>query len=286
MKQTLPTNIPEQKKQELEDLVKLINKQVKVEFIILFGSYARGNFVEYDETMENGRKRSYASDFDVLVIVSSEARENNLNMWAKIRNTINRKIETPVDLLVHNLQFVNKSLSDGVPFFRDVKEEGIVLFTSHKYKLSSVREMGSVERKKKAEEDFDYYMQKAKNCLKTYDFQFKERLLEEAAFHLHQATENFFIAIQMVFTRYAPKLHNLEKLEKIVSHFDYDPLKIFPRDTDQEKHLFELLKKSYVDSRYNPNFKISTEELNTLFERVKMIETEIEKLCEGKIGEM
>ncbi len=286
MKQTLPDNIPEQKKQELKKLVKIIREYMRPEFIILFGSYARGDFVEYDETIEHDRKRSYASDFDILVIVSNEKVDKDFKIWKKIEDKLGKQIETSIDLMRNHIQFVNEKLSDGVPLFYDIKKDGIVLFSNNKSKLVAARKLNAAERKKKAEDDFDYYTKEGKNNLKVYNFCIEENLLNKAAFELHQTTENLFIAIQMVFTSYAPKEHNLEKLEKIVVHFDYDPHEIFPRDTPEEKHLFELLKKSYVDSRYNPNFKITKNELEILFERVKKIEQMIEKLCEDKIGEM
>ncbi len=172
MKNTLPDNIPETKKEELSEVIKIIKKKIKPEFIILFGSYAKGNFVEYDETYVEHHTESYESDFDILVVVSNEAKENAWKMWAEIEGQLGRKVSTNVDLLVHNI------------------------------------------------------------------------------------------------------------------HFGYNPLEIFPRNSEPEKHLFNLLLRSYVDARYRKSFKISEKELEVLFERVKKIESRIEKLCEEKIVAM
>ena len=151
--------------------------------------------------------------------------------------------------------------------------------------LAKPRKLTAQERLTKAQEDFDYFMEKAMTALKMFNFvHVNEGHNEKAAFELHQITENLFIAIQMVFVRYAPKQHDLKKLEKIVAHFGYDPFEIFPRNNKEEKHYFDLLRRSYVDARYRKSFKITEEEVQTLFERVKKVEKKIVALSEAKIG--
>ncbi len=283
MKNSLPNNIPTDKKEELEDIVRIIKKQTKPEFIILFGSYARGSFVEYDETQIGHITESYESDFDILVVVANEAKENNKQMWAEIENRISRKVYTGIDLMVENIHFVNEMLSDGVPVFVDIRNDGVVLFKRDRANLAKPRKLTAEERVTKAQEDFDYFMKKARNCFIGFNTYSKENILDKAAFELHQVTENLFIAIQMVFVRYAPKQHDLKKLEKIVAHFGYDPFEIFPRNSKEEKHYFDLLRSSYVDARYRKSFKITEDEVQTLFERVKKVEERIVALSEGKI---
>ncbi len=286
MKDSLPNNIPEEKKEELHKLVKIIKSEMRPEFIILFGSYARGDFVEYDETAVEHYVESFSSDFDVLVILSNENVEKDFKVWGKISNLIGKRIDTSVDLIKHNLQFVNEQLANGVPFFKDIKKDGIVLFQKPKAQLANVKNITPVERKETAQRDFDNYMQAGKHFLELFNFSLEKQQYKISSFELHQAVENFFVAIQRVFVRYNPKEHNLEKLEKIVAHFGYEPLEVFPRDNEEEKHLFELLKKAYVEARYSPNFEITKEELEVLFERVREIEAVVERLCVAKIEEL
>ncbi len=242
--------------------------------------------MEYDETYIEHHTESYESDFDILVVTANESQENAWKMWAEIEDQLGRKVPTNVDLLVHNIHFVNEKLSDGVPIFVDIKNDGVVLSSRERSKLVSPRTLTNEECKSMAESEFSHYMHDGRHRLEICEFSKSKKHFNIAAFELHQATENFFAAIQMVFVRYVPKEHNLKKLEKIIAHFGYNPLEIFPRNNEQEKHLFNLLLKSYVDARYRKSFKITETELNTLFERVKQIEKKIEELCEGKIGEM
>lgn len=288
MKQALPAKFPPTAKADLEIITKIIKRLTKPEYIILFGSYARGNFVEYDETMVNDGQyiETYQSDLDILVIVSNEKVEKDFKLWKQIDDEINRKTTTPVDLIVHNVQFVNEQLSNGVPFFLDIKKEGIVLFTRGKMKLVNAKKLAPTERKEIAEKDLELWTSKAKDSLTGYKLFLKENILNDAAFNLHQATERYFVAIQLVFTRYNPKEHDIKKLSNLTAQFGFDIYEFFPQDSEEEKHLFELLRRSYVDARYSPSFSISEKELEILAERVQLIGAKIEKLCRKRIAEM
>ena len=262
-------------------------------YIILFGSYARGDFVEYDETAVNDGQyiETFQSDLDLLVIVANEKVEKDFKLWKQIEEEINRKTTTPVDLIVHNVQFVNEQLSHGVPFFLDIKKEGIVLLNRGKMKLVNARKLAPDERKEIAEKDLERWMTKGRDFYEVYKYlkggiESTPNRLNLAVFNLHQATEHFFIAIQLVFTCYNPKGHDIHKLSNIVGHFGFDIHDIFPQDNDEEKYLFELLRRSYVDARYSSSFSISEKELEILVKRVQRIGTEIEKLCRKRIAEM
>lgn len=184
------------------------------------------------------------------------------------------------------MQFVNEQLTHGVPFFMDIKKEGIVLLNRGKMKLVNATKLAPAQRKEMAEKDLDIWIMRAQKFLEAYQDDMKGDRPNLAAFHLHQATEHFFIAIQLVFTRYNPKGHDLYKLSNLVAHFGFDIHDIFPQDSDEEKRLFELLRRSYVDARYSSNFSISEKELKVLAKRVQQIGREIEKLCRKRIAKM
>ncbi|MFA7185430.1 MAG: nucleotidyltransferase domain-containing protein, partial [Victivallales bacterium] len=67
MKKSL-AHLPPYKKQELKQLKSVILEKVpRTLFIILFGSHARGDWVD-DEYTEGHITYTYQSDFDILVI--------------------------------------------------------------------------------------------------------------------------------------------------------------------------------------------------------------------------
>ncbi len=66
---------------------------------------------------------------------------------------------------------------------------------------------------------------------------------------------------------------------------DYCPeLKgILPRETEEEKKLFELLDYAYIGARYDRSYKITKEQLEQLSPCVKKLHEVTEKACKEKI---
>ena len=139
------------------------------------------------------------------------------------------------------------------------------------------------ERKQTAQEDFKHWFKSASEFLAGFGFYFKRRSYKIAAFELHQATERFYMAILLVFTNYKPKEHDIKILGKRVSNLDPPLLPVFPRTTPEEKRLFELLQKGYIDARYNPKYKITKKELEYLAGRVKQLQKLTKAICKERI---
>lgn len=67
------SKLPEYARLDLEQIVGLILENVpRCEMIILYGSYARGTQVEFDERIEFGIPTSFMSDYDILVVTECE----------------------------------------------------------------------------------------------------------------------------------------------------------------------------------------------------------------------
>jgi len=80
MKDSL-AHLPQDKRGQLAHIVERIRKRVdSIQMIILFGSYARGNWVE--DTCKKGHiTYEYISDFDILAIVETNKIANSTNLW-------------------------------------------------------------------------------------------------------------------------------------------------------------------------------------------------------------
>ena len=62
---------------------------------------------------------------------------------------------------------------------------------------------------------------------------------------------------------------------------------VFPRETSEDKRLFQLLKKAYVDARYKMDeYVITATELTYLAEKVTLLKQLTETVCQEKIGEI
>ena len=284
MKKSL-SHLPKHKRNELELICQIIHQQFPTaHMIILFGSYARGDWVE-DTHTEGHVLHEYISDFDILVITRLKKTANNHAKQSSVDNLIlqHKQIKTPVSVIYHSIGQVNFRLVEGQYFFSDIKKEGIVLFDSGKSKLERRRRLNPAKRKQIAEEDFKMWFKSAKEFVIDFDNAFNRRSYKQAAFFLHQAVERFYSAVLLVFINYRPRSHNIERLGKWSSSCDAEFLKVFPRATQEQDEMFKLLKKAYIDARYKKDYKITKKQLEYLAKRVKILQRLTKKICKEKI---
>jgi uncharacterized protein len=282
--ESILSHLPEHKQAELKAVLgALIPKYGEIEMIILFGSYARGNWVE-DKYTEGGNTYEYKSDYDLLIILSDDKKANaDSFIYAVSDKLADLKLPTPVNPIFHGIDFVNEALSEGNYFFADIKKEGIVLFNTSRYQLAEKRELSPIEVQRIAQADFDQWFQSANGFYKQYNYAFNDAEYKIAAFQLHQATERYYGAIQLVFTSTKPKTHDLEILGGMAKACNMEFGKVFPKGNLQERLRFTLLKKAYVDARYKAEYKISKEDLAWLAERVQLLRKHTEQICKEKI---
>jgi uncharacterized protein len=283
MKTTL-THLPAHKQAELKAIVAaLIPRWVEIEMIILFGSYARGNWVE-DKYVDKGITYEYKSDYDLLIILSKNGHAGSDSLTHAITGKLEElNLPTPLNPIFHGIDFVNNELREGSYFFGDIKEEGVLLFTTSRYQLDDKRTMSALEVQAKAQKSFDKWFESANNFFNGFEFFLNTNNNNEAAFMLHQAVERYYGAIQLVFTGYKPKTHDIEILGKLAKALDMEFGKVFPRGDMNERRRFTLLKKAYVDARYNMDYTISKEDLTYLSERVQVLRGLTERICKRKI---
>ena len=200
-------HLPPEKQQELAVIVDMVREKYTVEMVILFGSYARGNWVE--ELHDDGFHYKYQSDFDIFVVTEKEYLANKIESDSQLRNSLRCVIKTPVTFIAHDIDFLNRRLRKGQYFFSDIKKEGICLYNSGRFELAEEKGLTLKEYKSLAKNDFEHYFTKAKNFKSGFEFYFEKNNFSEAAFLLHQTTENFYNALLLVLTRYKPNTHDL-----------------------------------------------------------------------------
>jgi HEPN domain-containing protein/predicted nucleotidyltransferase len=280
MKKSL-SYLPKHKREELRLIVEQILQLAKPQMIILFGSYARGNWVE--DTYKQGHiTYEYKSDYDILVITETKKEANDQGLQRRIDQSLNWTA-TDVNLIYHHINQVNKNLESGWYFFSDIKKEGILLYDSGKFKLSRTKKLSAKQRVKIAREDFNMWFKSAKQFYGLYETCIERKWYKKAAFNLHQATECFYMAIMLVFTNYKPKTHDIEKLCRKTASFNPQFLKAFPQATKQQQTAFKLLKKAYIDARYKASYRITKKQLEYLAERVKKLQRLTKKICGERI---
>ena len=236
-------HLPELKQDELEIIRDIILEKVPdVRMIVLFGSYARGDWVE-DTHLEGHVTHVYESDFDILVATRYKKTAENLKIHDIVKQHINAtdKVDTPYDIIYHNYNYVNKMITDGQYFFTDIQKEGIYLYCKHRHNIGEIKTIPPEKRKQLAQQEFKKWFESAKGFYKHFEYALNDRDYKIAAFQLHQATERFYGAVTLVFVNYRFRTHDIETLGKKAVGYNAEFAKVFPCETDEQKKLFDFI---------------------------------------------
>ena len=262
----------------------------KLAMLILFGSYARGDFVN-DRYVEGNVVYDYQSDFDLLVVTedrNSATTDGEFRLSDAIARRLHRLgLDRPNStIIVEDIEHLNKALQRGSYFFTDIEREGVLLFDNGRTTLADAHPLAPTEVQRYARDDFEHWFESASRFLVQANEGLDRGWNNEAAFLLHQATERFFNAVILTFTRYKPKSHDIDKLDRLASGLNYDFFKVFPRATEEQKRCFDLLKKAYIDARYKRDYTITKDELEYLAARVRKLQELTKQICDEKIVSM
>ncbi|MBV1691412.1 HEPN domain-containing protein [Novosphingobium sp. G106] len=258
----------------------------KIYKIILFGSYARSDWVD-------DPKSGYQSDFDLLVVVSNPKLTDVAEYWHVAEDRILRDetIERQVNIIVHDLDDVNKSLKRGEYFWADIVRDGIVLYELPGHPLAAPMPLSKFDAVRMAERYFDQYLRSLDQWLflskvAIDQIPSDQTWANKAAFNLHQATETAYACFLLTKTCYFPKSHNIKFLRSISENKEQKLIEAWPRATKLDRRRFELLKRAYVEARYSANYSISIEDLDAIFTSAKRLRDIVARLCEARIAEL
>lgn len=289
-------HLPDIKRRELEHVVKVLfdtfdnatrtklsdkRKAGRILKVILFGSYARGGWVE-------DRASGYRSDYDILVVVSGHEFTDLQEYWSAADDTFVREytltheLKTPVSFIVHSLQDVNDQLAKGRPFFSDIARDGIILFEAEGHPLAKAKPLSSGEIKAEARGYYEQWIKREQEFSAASAFSLSRGDKNTGAFLLHQTAEALYHSILLVFTLYSPKSHRLSFLRSQAEGLDERFRHVWP-DDKFARRCFAKLQRAYVEARYSSEYEITTEELTWLQERVSLLSEKTKQICEAKL---
>jgi len=294
---TILDHLPEGKRRELAHVVETVRegfarataqrtqpryRNGKLLKIILFGSYARGDWVE-DPV---GR---YFSDYDLLIVVNHDDLTDIAEFWEKTESQLladlsaGTVLRTPVSLIYHSLDDVNDKLRLGRYFFMDILRDGISLFEEPEHPFVEPQPLSAEQALKETQDYFDEWFESAETFLKTSQLVKEMDRPKEAAFLLHQATERFYHCLFLVRTLYSPKSHNLNRLRDLAEELEPSLKTVWPRETRFEKRCYSLLRDAYIKARYSRAYRITEEELDWIAQRVSLLQNLVREACESRI---
>lgn len=273
---------------EFEDATALATqkwkKQGRILKVILYGSYARGDWVA-------DPVGGYYSDYDILVVVNDERLTDPVDYWYKAEDRflrdygVTKKLSAPVGLIVHSLTDVNQQLSRGRPFFIDIVRDGVVLYELGTQSFDTPKPLSAEEAREEAQAYFDQWFPKAASSLKLAKYAIVEGENNDAAFLLHQTAERLYHCVLLVLTLYTPKSHKIKFLRDKSEDIARDLIPVWPRDSKFGRRCFELLQQAYVNARYSPHYKITGPELEWLVERIELLQAEVRAIAEKRLAE-
>lgn len=277
------SHLPETKQREILEIVEIIKNTAAPEMVILFGSYATGKWVE-DKYFEEGIHYEYISDYDFL-IVTKEDKEKEYVLTEKILSRCRNQYHVPVSPIIHSIDYVNEGLEEGQYFFTEIIKNGILLYDGGWVHLKKAKELTVKEQQAIAQHYYNIWFFKSQSALKGAAFYFSNNYVNDAAFALHQSAERLYNTVLLVFAGYKPKTHNLDKLRKLTKNLSEKLFSIFPypiEDTE-EKYLFDVLKRAYIEARYKEEYVITEREFYALEKRLKKMQEIVNEISIERI---
>jgi predicted nucleotidyltransferase/HEPN domain-containing protein len=289
-------HLPPAKQRELERVVQILMSEFdevtaratqpwrrngKIYKIILFGSYARNDWVDEPE---NG----YQSDFDLLIVVSHKDLTEIADYWYVAEDKILRDeaIARPVNIIVHSIDEVNRALKRGEYFWVDIVRDGIALYELSGHPLATPMPLTSADAYKMAKEYFEHWLPSADQFIAHGTDAAERGWLSKAAFELHQATERIYICFLLVQTLYFPRSHNIKFLRSLAEDNQPRLIEAWPRATKLDRRRFELLKRAYVEARYSASYAIGADDLNALAQSVRQLRDIVEEASRDRLEEL
>lgn len=257
-------------------------KKGRILKLVLYGSYARGDWV--DDPVGG-----YKSDYDVLIVVNDE-NLTDFELWSAADDrlmrdyTFNGALTAPVNFIVHSLTDVNGQLEHGRPFFIDIVEQGIALYEAEGTPFAQPRLLPPDQAQAEARKHFDEWFESAVGFHEQALHAMKTGRPKIAAFEFHQATERFYHCALLVLTLYSPKSHRLNFLRSQAELVAPELIEAWPRGERFARRCFELLRQAYVNARYSPHYVITDEELRWLGERVAILRDLVRSVCEKRLA--
>jgi len=148
-------HLPLAKREPIQRVVEIVRDGTAVEMVVLFGSYARGDWV--DDPVN-----AYFSDVDFLVVVATDQLAEDGVLWARLTDQA-RKVtgRALVSFIVHTVHEINHEIRRGQYFFSEIISQGVLLFDSRRFTLAAPKALTARERRELAEHSFRYWFDSA-----------------------------------------------------------------------------------------------------------------------------
>ena len=253
---------------QLERLSSIILKVSKPDIIFLLGGslHRRRSESIFCTTAPTSQ---HTADYFLLILLK-DLFNKEIYEW---QDTIEQhcKAEMPVTTIVLQTSTFGEWLKANHPFALTVWQSAVPVYDAGNLSLTTPPDNSQIVNQKDLEKHYREGSNNAREFLTDAElFRLREQN-KMAAFMLHQSAEQALRTILRIGTGFHSNTHSIDRLIRYACLVSYQLPDVFPQKADQNKRLFSLLQKAYIDTRYKEDYKISTPELLSLTERVKWI---------------
>lgn len=277
--------LPEEKLQEIEAIKQVIVDFVDPDKIILYGSYAKGKYVEH-VYIKDGIRHFYISDYDLVIIA-----ENFTVKPYELADELEKRIGSrpDVNFFMYKSAHFNEKLKNGHHFYVPVYNEGVLLYDAKQTELVTPGPIDINQIRANSLEYFDFWIDHAERFYKHALIEFDDVVANKSRSNLavwfsFQSIESIYSALLLIFMGEKPKHHNLIRYRRSVQSISTELNNIFPDVKDSyERNLFDLLNRAYIGAKYKIDYEAPERDVQELLKRVEKMITVAKEVCMERI---
>lgn len=217
-----------------------------------------------------------------LLILMEDFNNKEAHEWQDKIETHCKSL-TPITAIVLQTTTFEEWLKQGHLFAANVQQSAEVIYNSEGYNLPASQMANHNASIITNEKSLTDGLTKAKEFLAGSELYRIRKQLAMAAFMLHQSAEQALRTLLKVGTGYHANTHNIDRLLRYAGLVSYQLPDIFPQKTEEDKRLFNLLQKAYIDTRYKEDYKISNGDLLHLTEKITCIHEILSDIGKAKL---
>jgi HEPN domain-containing protein len=265
---------------QLQEVIHIVIKATSPDKIFLLGA-AQNCYTE--ESIFNSAPVLWQQVTHYYLMVLT--KQNDGRCFDALHDVIESRCRhvTPVTVFIEAVHIFNQWINTGHPFANSIARDGMLLYDAGVVQLDmpciEINEPDMAQQRK----EFVRWDNHVSEFLAGTELYLLRKQFGLAAFLLHQAAEHACTVLLKLMTGYRAGTHNLDKLFRYCRPFSAELAQLFPRNTEKENNLFQLLQKAYVHGRYRDDYVVTEKELLVLTERVKQLQHIVRQIATSKL---
>jgi len=293
MRPAPPTHIddlPDLIQEDLGKLLKVLRDKAPAKLMMawLYGSYARGDYINRRNVYPDGLVTEYHSDLDILLVIDQEGQGQykRRRHKDKLRKTIKESADTKTKLHIVfvEMRVFDRALEEGHYFYEEVLKEGRLLFDRGHPLPPQKGEHSPKLRRRKSKAWFMKFYPLVVGFKRGVEFYYQISDDRLTMLNLHQMSEHLFHVLDLVFTDYKMRSHDLNELLEECGAFFPELVPAMRPEIPIEIKQWGLLQEAYVNARYDEDWFVEHADVEALIEKIARLQDMIYHAAVEKIS--